>query len=98
LSKQAWGEAANVTGEVKICSYEIGVIIWPKLFGEKAIMVPTFKSDIPIVGTKFDGALIVGARMAYDLPLVPYAKADNPWVATSSYDEPDWKGETWPGF
>jgi len=95
LSKQAWGEAPNAAGEVRICSYEIGVLVWPELFGEKATMVPTFKSDTPPVGLKTDGELVVGARMPYDLPLVPYAKDDVPWCASASYTEPDWMGETW---
>ncbi|KAI1498689.1 phospholipase D/nuclease [Biscogniauxia marginata] len=31
LSKQAWGEAPNKFGEVRIASYEIGVLVWPDL-------------------------------------------------------------------
>lgn len=95
LSKQAWGEAVNASGEVRICSYEIGVLVWPELFGEKANMVPTFKSDTPPEGVESDGNLVIGARMPYDLPLVPYAKEDVPWCATSSYNEPDWAGGVW---
>lgn len=94
LSKQAWGEATNAAGEVRICSYEIGVLVWPNLFGEKATMVPTFKTDTLPAGLKAN-ELLVGARMPYDLPLVPYAKDDIPWCASSSYTEPDWMGETW---
>jgi tyrosyl-DNA phosphodiesterase 1 len=91
LSKQAWGEATNSAGEVRVCSYEIGVMVWPRLFGENATMVPTFKSDTPSEGKTSDEVL-VGARMPYDLPLVPYAKDDLPWCATGSYAEPDWLG------
>lgn len=32
LSTQAWGAAINVNGEVRICSWEIGVVVWPDLF------------------------------------------------------------------
>ncbi|CDM27510.1 Tyrosyl-DNA phosphodiesterase [Penicillium roqueforti FM164] len=32
LSTQAWGAATNASGEVRICSWEIGVVIWPDLF------------------------------------------------------------------
>ncbi|KAK3400394.1 tyrosyl-DNA phosphodiesterase I [Sordaria brevicollis] len=61
LSKQAWGDAQskNNAGEpqVRICSYEIGVLVWPELFvdgdggggKEKAVMVPTFLTDTPTV-------------------------------------------------
>ncbi|KAL1976803.1 hypothetical protein VTN31DRAFT_3085 [Thermomyces dupontii] len=31
LSTQAWGSAANANGEVRICSWEIGVLVWPSL-------------------------------------------------------------------
>ena len=95
LSKQAWGESPNAAGEIRTCSYEVGVLVWPELFGEEATMVPTFKSDTPLDNSKSIGGLVIGARMAYDLPLVPYAKDDVPWCASSVYSEPDWKGETW---
>ncbi|KAI5309610.1 putative PHD type zinc finger protein with BAH domain-containing protein, partial [Ascosphaera atra] len=60
LSTQAWGSAANDRGEIRICSWEIGVLVWPELFtdggqgqpqepgqeGNKpAVMVPVFKRD-----------------------------------------------------
>jgi tyrosyl-DNA phosphodiesterase-1 len=96
LSKQAWGEARNSAGDIRVCSYELGVLVWPALFGEKATMVPTFKTDTPTINAvKPVADLIVGARMPYDFPLVPYAKGDDPWVATASYTRLDWKGETW---
>ncbi|MCJ1457561.1 hypothetical protein MMC28_007929 [Mycoblastus sanguinarius] len=53
LSTQAWGGAQTAGGEVRICSYEIGVVIWPALWedaesGSKAKMVPVFKGDTPM--------------------------------------------------
>ncbi|TAQ91076.1 hypothetical protein B7494_g635 [Chlorociboria aeruginascens] len=95
LSRQAWGEAMNAAGEIRICSYEIGVLVWPELFGEKATMVPTFKSDTPPLGSVDDNEMVVGLRMPYDLPLVQYGKDDVPWCASSSYNEPDWTGQTY---
>lgn len=59
LSTQAWGAAVNQSGEVKISSYEIGVVVWSELFldekttesseagSSKALMVPCFKRDRP---------------------------------------------------
>lgn len=49
LSKQAWGEEINGKGEVRICSYEIGVVVWPALWddGGEAEMVPVFGKDAP---------------------------------------------------
>ncbi|KAL9613812.1 MAG: hypothetical protein Q9167_001659 [Letrouitia subvulpina] len=32
LSIQAWGGPESASGEVKICSYEIGVVVWPDLW------------------------------------------------------------------
>jgi tyrosyl-DNA phosphodiesterase-1 len=97
LSKQAWGEATNAAGEVRVCSYEIGVLVWPELFGDDAKMVPTFKTDTPGPGDagKGDARVLVGARMPYDLPIVPYARNDVPWCASAVYTEPDWMGQTW---
>ena len=94
LSTQAWGSATNPAGEVRTCSYEIGVLTWPELFGDEAVMIPTFKRDTP-VDVSSDVGIVVGARMPYDLPLVPFARGDVPWVASRSYSEPDWTGETW---
>ncbi|KAK4160774.1 putative tyrosyl-DNA phosphodiesterase, partial [Cladorrhinum sp. PSN259] len=49
LSKQAWGDAPNPRSrnEVRICSYELGVLVWPGLYDEKAVMKPTFLTDSP---------------------------------------------------
>lgn len=59
LSTQAWGAATNTNGEVRISSWEIGVVVWPELFVEdsstpkpgsgarSALMVPCFKRDNP---------------------------------------------------
>lgn len=52
LSTQAWGAASNNAGEVRVCSYEIGVVVWPGLWDEdnepgSTEMIPVFKSDVP---------------------------------------------------
>lgn len=46
LSKQAWGAAATEAGELRIQSYEAGVLVWPALFGAGE-MVPVFGRDRP---------------------------------------------------
>lgn len=97
LSKQAWGEAANNAGEMRISSYEIGVLVWPSLFAEDAKMVPTFLTDKPAVDSIEGAQTVVGLRIPYNLPLQPYGKDEIPWVATASYGEPDWMGRTWEG-
>ena len=110
LSTQAWGSATNATGEVRICSWEIGVVFWPELFKEDldekiAQIVPVFCRDTPVILQSDqrkppDGldSTTVGFRMPYDLPLVPYGKEDLPWCATAEHREPDWTGRSWHGY
>ncbi|OCK85976.1 tyrosyl-DNA phosphodiesterase 1 [Lepidopterella palustris CBS 459.81] len=105
LSMQAWGSLPNKENEIKVSSWEIGVVVWPGLWkeeaenGEEVSMVPVFGKDAPSgdgdackVG---EGGKVVGFRMPYDLPLVPYASDEMPWCATAEYDEPDWRGVMW---
>ena len=47
LSTQAWGAKINAAKEVRICSYEIGVVVWPGLWNERAEMVPVFGTNEP---------------------------------------------------
>ncbi|KAG5927930.1 hypothetical protein E4U42_001522 [Claviceps africana] len=71
LSKQAWGEAAKPTGEMRIASWEMGVLIWPELLEENASMVASFPSDslgqlnLPAEAD----AASVALRIPYSLPL-----------------------------
>ncbi|KZF25388.1 tyrosyl-DNA phosphodiesterase 1 [Xylona heveae TC161] len=122
MSTQAWGSAINATGEVRICSWEIGVVVWPELFSQSpsssssdqgsesgtSIMVPVFKQDAPNLDTvneflssdeksvsQSKDTNVIGFRMPYNLPLVPYRPIDMPWCATSSYAEPDWMGRSY---
>lgn len=104
LSTQAWGAAPNATGEVRICSWEIGVLLWPELIvsdspeeGQhgKVKMVPCFKKDSPDLLHSENDTQIVGFRMPYDLPLTPYDAHDLPWCATMEHPEPDWLGHVW---
>lgn len=110
LSTQAWGGGTSGSGgEVRICSYEIGVVVWPDLWSEqedgkeedkktRVELVPTFKRDTPSVANDdADAKRTVGWRMPYDLPLVPYAADEKPWCASEPCDEPDWMGRVWAG-
>ncbi|KAM0283114.1 hypothetical protein ACHAQH_002718 [Verticillium albo-atrum] len=94
LSKQAWGEAASAAQEVRVASWEAGVLIWPSLVAgtDKATMVGTFKADAPGEDTPSDGGTVVGLRMPYSLPLQLYGKDEVPWVASDEHTEPDWAG------
>ena len=111
LSTQAWGSLpGKKEGTVRISSWETGVVIWPELVGEErgthrerpnAVMVPTFGHDKPsneqveAIKDARGVDVVIGLRMPYDLPLLPYAADDEPWCATAEYDEPDWKGIAW---
>ncbi|KAL4807085.1 phospholipase D/nuclease [Aspergillus unguis] len=108
LSTQAWGAAANAGGEVRICSWEVGVLVWPGLFTEPqgqgqtrgSLMVPSFRKDSPDLSQAQMGvnpAAMVGFRMPYDLPLTLYSAQDVPWCATMPHPEPDWCGQVWVG-
>lgn len=111
LSTQAWGAAPNSNGEVRISSYEIGVLVWPALWdkpGSVAQMVPVFGKDLPVewmtgYGTaeiphEVTAPVTVGWRMPYDLPLVSYARDEMPWLNSEPCDEADCMGRTWPGI
>ncbi|KAH8884768.1 phospholipase D/nuclease [Thozetella sp. PMI_491] len=95
LSKQAWGDAAKPSGEFRISSYEIGVLVWPALFAADSVMKPTFGADEPSGEDVRDGEIVVGVRVPYDMPLQRYSKDEVPWVATLSHSEPDWMGQVW---
>lgn len=70
LSTQAWGAAVNASGEVRVCSWEIGVVVWPGLFQSNgagfsaAKMVPCFRRDIPVGG--LTGTGMGSAGIEYD--------------------------------
>ncbi|KAK7431432.1 hypothetical protein QQZ08_001922 [Neonectria magnoliae] len=79
LSKQAWGDAATANGEVRIASWEIGVMVWPELLDKDAIMVGTFKTGEPqVTQEEQKGArAIIGLRIPYNTPL---QQLDGPWM------------------
>ncbi|KAK1635173.1 tyrosyl-DNA phosphodiesterase [Colletotrichum phormii] len=94
ISKQAWGEAASALQEVRIASWEVGVLVWPSLIADKATMVGTFETDMP-PNDAGDGEPVIGLRTPYNLPLQAYGKDEIPWVATIAHDEPDRLGRAW---
>ena len=93
LSKQAWGDAVNGAGEVRVSSYEIGVLVWPGLYAGGAVMKGAFQEDEPADVT--EGKATVALRVPYSLPLQAYGRGEVPWVATARHLEPDWMGQSW---
>lgn len=73
LSTQAWGAATNVGGEVRICSWEIGVVVWPDLFRDEGCgdAAPPSASD----------SQAEGESPAPDALMVPCFKRDRPAVS-----------------
>lgn len=110
LSTQAWGALPAKDGEVRVCSWEVGVLVWPALFSdaeagepkEDARMVPVFGRDgvggAEVEGMVGTGRTLVACRMPYDLPLVRYGGDEVPWCATAEHEEVDWRGCVWGGY
>jgi tyrosyl-DNA phosphodiesterase-1 len=98
LSKQAWGDVAMKSGEVRVASWEIGVLLWPALLtGEPSTMVATFKTDAPRPEETeaLSSMSVVGLRVPYNIPLQHYGSTEVPWVASMVHREPDWAGHAW---
>ncbi|WQF83508.1 Putative tyrosyl-DNA phosphodiesterase I [Colletotrichum destructivum] len=94
ISKQAWGEATGASQEVRIASWEVGVLVWPSIITDNATMVGTFETDMP-PREGGSGDTVVGLRIPYDLPLQSYGKDEIPWVASMAHTEPDRMGRFW---
>ncbi|KAJ6444480.1 tyrosyl-DNA phosphodiesterase [Purpureocillium lavendulum] len=99
LSKQAWGETAKPTGEMRVASWEIGVLTWPELYGEDSVMLGTFNADTPALDAEEHRGRshVVGLRIPYSLPLQRYGTDEVPWVPTMTHTIPDRLGRTWDG-
>lgn len=71
--------------------------MWPELFAKDALMTTVVKKDTPSRETTnlCPGRPVVGLRSPYSLPVQKYGNGEVPWVATLSYSEPDWAGNTW---
>jgi len=103
LSKAAWGatEGKPPNSGLRIRSYEAGVLLDPSLWGDKTVMVPTYKSDTPseeqVKWARERGyKTIVAVRMAWDLPFQVYGRDDVPWITNQKVEGTDWLGGTWP--
>jgi hypothetical protein len=86
---------------LRIRSYEAGVLFESGLWGDKVVLVPTYKSDLPseeqVRWAKEKGYnTIVAIRMAWDLPMVRYDDGDVPWIRTRKFEGTDWLGLRWP--
>ncbi|KAK0368177.1 tyrosyl-DNA phosphodiesterase [Colletotrichum limetticola] len=99
ISKQAWGSGPSKTrGEMTIASWELGVLIWPSMFGQDVQMVATTVGDLPTQSTIRNPAVLVGVRTPYTTPLRSYQADEIPWVVSMQHNEPDCLGQTWAGL
>ncbi|PNP48743.1 hypothetical protein TGAMA5MH_00197 [Trichoderma gamsii] len=96
MSKQAWGETLkpNSTGEFRIASWEVGVLVWPGLFCKDGVMLSSFQSDTVDMSSQAQRP-IVSLRIPYSMPLQAYERREVPWAATAAHPEPDRKGVMW---
>lgn len=90
LSTQAWGAATNASEEVRICSWEAGVLIHPGLWGEDYVMRAYYADEVPLPMEN-----VVYVRIPYDTPLRRYAENELPWSPGGTYRELDVHGQTW---
>jgi tyrosyl-DNA phosphodiesterase-1 len=97
LSKQAWGEMPNKEGKVRICSYEVGVMVFPQLFSEngKIEMVPSFGKDTLEVARKEENTVQIPLRMPYGLPPIPYQAEQVAWSTDVVHNGQDRHGRKW---
>ena len=79
LSTQAWGAAASEIGDVRISSYEIGVVVWPGLWDETAESVSSSSSSS---SEKNQGK--EGARAE----MIPLFSSDDPFPPPASTEPP----------
>lgn len=96
LSKQAWGEARSASGDMRIASYELGVLVWPELLtGVKgSTMEPVFGRDNLEYSETASTATTVPLRIPYSVPVQGYGLGEIPWVGSLPHSEPDWRGVT----
>jgi tyrosyl-DNA phosphodiesterase-1 len=71
LSTQAWGANNNSSGEVRICSWEIGVVVWPELFRD---------GDCDDDASAFASESVEGESSTPDALMVPCFRRDRPAV------------------
>lgn len=96
MSKQAWGEAVNSAGDMRVASWEIGVLMWPELYESNCVMKGAFRTDTPEESDTDTTELHrVGLRVPYSLPLQQYGSDEIPWVASVSHPTPDCFGRQW---
>jgi tyrosyl-DNA phosphodiesterase-1 len=97
LSTQAWGSLPDQDGDIRISSYEVGVLVWPDMLKEddQAVrLVPAFGNNE--VGSEGNSpAMSIPFRMPYGLPLIPYESSQEPWTTDAQHTKADRFGKGW---
>lgn len=88
LSKAAWGAMEKKGAQLKIRSYEIGVLFLPT----------DQENSCELLNVASDGAEATdqpAISVPFDLPLTAYNKDDQPWIWNARYMKPDSRGNSW---
>ncbi|CAI8048387.1 Tyrosyl-DNA phosphodiesterase 1 [Geodia barretti] len=99
LSKAAWGALEKKGSQLKIRSYEIGVLFLPSdqetSAGHTSFSVATMHPHGPGAGSSSVPGMGMRLVTPFDLPLTPYTREDQPWVWNARHMKPDSKGNVW---
>jgi tyrosyl-DNA phosphodiesterase-1 len=101
LSKAAWGALEKKGSQLKVRSYEIGVLFLPSDHEELSNGGGTFSvaTQLPSQGhgegSGSSASTGMGLVTPFDLPLTPYTSDDQPWVWNIRHMTPDCKGNVW---
>jgi tyrosyl-DNA phosphodiesterase-1 len=99
LSKAAWGALEKKGSQLKIRSYEIGVLFLPSdqetSAGHTPFSVATTHPHGPGAGSSSVPGMGMRLVTPFDLPLTPYTREDQPWVWNARHMKPDSKGNVW---
>jgi tyrosyl-DNA phosphodiesterase-1 len=90
LSKAAWGVLEKKGTQLRIRSYEIGVLLLPN-YQDPSLDNFILPRDI----LPSSGASSLFLPVPVDFPLTSYASTDGPWIWDEKYTEPDCRGNIW---
>ena len=88
LSKAAWGVYEKDQSQLMIRSYEIGVLFIPEVDADRNQPLYNLEPNITKAKQK-------SLQLPYDVPLIPYASTDKPWVWDIKYTTEDSHGRLW---
>ncbi|XP_064403592.1 tyrosyl-DNA phosphodiesterase 1-like isoform X2 [Halichondria panicea] len=94
LSKAAWGCFEKKGTQLKIRSYEIGVLFLPSDFSPAGTVFSLPSDKMSDSSDKSDSEVHLRCS-PFDIPLTKYSAKDEPWVWNTQYHDPDRCGNMW---